>query len=120
MNIGPFAAIEARILKRPHSGTECNPQLTRHAHITLWRNAGFLGRAAFRERFYPARDTLVRNADLGAGRRRLFDDWLAGRCSKSALESHTRTISLFARYLAAVTTDRDEVTASLATAKVPV
>ncbi|MBT1517167.1 hypothetical protein KIP88_43280 [Bradyrhizobium sp. SRL28] len=119
LNIGPFAAIEARILKRPHLGTEGHPQLTRHAHITLWRNAGFLGRAAFRERSYPARDTLVRNADLGAGRRRLFDDWLGGRSGKSALESHTRTISLFARFLAAVTTDRGEATASPAIDKVP-
>ncbi|MCA6112618.1 hypothetical protein [Bradyrhizobium cenepequi] len=119
LNIGPFAAIEARILKRPHSDTEGRSQSTREAHITVWRNAGFLDRAALRERFYPARDTLGRNADLGAGRRRLFDDWLAGRSGKSSLESHVRTISLFASYLAAVTTDRGEATASIAGDKVP-
>lgn len=121
LNIGPFAAIEARIFKRPHLSTEGPPQLAREAHITLWRNAGFLGRAAIEERLYPARDTLVRNADLRAGRKRLFDDWLAGRSGKSSLESHTRTISLFARYLAAVTTDSgnsDEAPPRLATNKV--
>ncbi|MGY4319497.1 hypothetical protein [Bradyrhizobium sp. JR3.5] len=119
LNIGPFAAIEARILKRLQLGTEGHLELTKHAHIMLWRNGGFLGRAAFREKFYPARDTLIRNADLGASRRRLFDDWLAGRTGKSTLESHTRTISLFARYLAAVTTDRGEAAASPAIDKVP-
>ncbi len=110
------------MFKRPHVSTEGHPQLTREAHITLWRNPGFLGGAALRERLYPARDTLVRNADLRAGRKRLFDDWLAGRNGKSSLESHTRTISLFAPYLAAATTDganRDDATASLAIDKVP-
>lgn len=70
LNIGPFAAIEARIFKRPHLSTEGRPQLTREAHITLWRNAGLLGGAALREQLYPALDTLVRNADLGAGHKR--------------------------------------------------
>lgn len=105
LNIGPFAAIEARIFKRPHVSTENHPRLRREAHIALWRNVGFLGGAALRERLYPARDTLVRNADFGAGRKRLFDDWLAGRSGKSSLASHTRTISLFAQYLTALTTD---------------
>lgn len=121
LNIGPFAAIEARIFKRPHLSTEDHPQLRREAHITLWRNAGFLGGAALRERRYPARDRLVRNADLRAGRKRLFDDWLAGRSNKSSLESHTRTISLFAHYLAAVTTDganRDQAAPPRAVSKV--
>lgn len=106
LNIGPFAAIEARVVKRPYSDREGHPQFAREAHITLWRNGGFLGRAALRERVYSTRDTLVRNADLGASRKRLFDDWLEGRSSKSALEAHTPTISLFARYLAAVTSDQ--------------
>lgn len=122
LNIGPFAAIEARIFKRPHLSTEAHPQLTREAHITLWRNAAFLGGVAVRERLYPARDTLVRNADLRAGRRRLFDDWLAGRSAKSSLKSHTRTISLFAHYLAAVTMDganRDEAASPCVVNKVP-
>jgi predicted dehydrogenase len=122
LNIGPFAAIEARIFKRPHLSTEAHPQLRREAHITLWRNAGFLGGAVLRERRYPARDTLARNADLGAGRKRLFDDWLAGRSDKSSLDSHTRTISLFAHYLAALTTDganREEAAPSRAFNKVP-
>lgn len=115
LNIGPFAAIEARIFKRPHESTEAHPQLTRGAHITLWRDAGQLGDAVICERFYPGSDKLVRDADLGAARKRLFDDWLAGRNDKSSLESHIRTISLFAHYLAAVTTDganRDEASPS--------
>ncbi|WP_426441329.1 hypothetical protein [Bradyrhizobium genosp. P] len=119
LNIGPFAAIEARVLKRPHANTEGHPQFAKEAHITLWRNGGFLGRAALRESAYSTGNTLVRNADLGAARKRLFDDWLEGRNSKSSLESHTRTISLFARYLAAVTGDQGDVTASLAINKVP-
>lgn len=122
LNIGPFAAIEARIFKRPRLSTEGNPQLTREAHITVVRNASFLGGAVIRERRYPARDTLARNADLGAGRKKLFDDWLAERSDKSSLESHTRTISLFAHYLAAITTDganRDQATPLRAVGKVP-
>lgn len=122
LNIGPFAAIEARILKRPHLSAEGHSQLMREAHITLCRNASFLGGAALREQRYPAGDTLLRNADLGAGRKRLFDDWLAGRTGKSSLESHTQTISLFAHYLAALTTDganRGQATPLRTVSKVP-
>lgn len=122
LNIGPFAAIEARIFKRPQVSTEGDPQLNREAHITVWRNAGFLGGAVLHERRYPARDTLLRNADLRAGRKRLFDDWLAGRSDKSSLESHTRTISLFAHYLAALArggANRDQATPLRVINKVP-
>ncbi|OSJ34429.1 hypothetical protein BSZ19_12400 [Bradyrhizobium japonicum] len=117
LNIGPFAAIEARIVKRPHFGTEAHPQFAKEARITLWRNGSFLGRPAFRERLYPTRDTLIQNADLGAARRKLFDDWLAGHSGRSTLDSHTRTISLFARYLTAVTSDRREPIGSAAVEK---
>jgi len=113
LNIGPFAAIEARVFQRMHSDRDGGPRSAKEAHIMLWRNGGFLGRSALRERVYSARDTLVENADLGASRKRLFNDWLGGRSGKSALESHTRTISLFARYLAALTTDPADPTASL-------
>lgn len=61
-------------------------------------HGGFLGRTALREKVFSTGDTR-QNADLAASR----NDWLEGRRSASAIEPHTRTISLFARYLAAVT-----------------
>jgi hypothetical protein len=100
VNIGTLAAIEARILKVPLSTAAGVPlAFTKEAEITVWRNGSPCAAAPFRRKRYGTTQVVHGNADLGAGRARLFEDWINGRPTRSDLASHTRSSLLFEQFL---------------------
>lgn len=99
INIGPFIAIEAQFQKVPTDESCSVDCLERRAKVTVWRNSPLLGGAVMSRKEFSSRDTITRNADLGAARSALFGDWIARRPGRSGLSSHLATSTLFERLL---------------------